>query len=132
MEPTFKVLCHVQSVVHLPGTLDDEAEALFKLRVSVLGEQLKKDRERPVSMYDILHLLKRISKQVASSGRNAVHHVKAACKEILNTTGLKVPADSTLERIGSFVMAVEPYQTRSFSKCHATNFQFISFVFKPS
>ena len=125
----FKVLCRVQSVVRLSGNSDEE---LFKIRVSVLGEQLKRDLERPVSMYDILHLLKRISKQVVLSGRNAMHHVKAACKEILNTAGMKVPADSTLERIGSFVMAVESIYLLNFAKCPAINIHIYSFVFKPS
>ncbi len=125
----FKVLCRVPSVVRLTGNIDDKA--LFNLRVSVLGEQLKRDRERPVSMYDILLLLKRISSQ-KSLGRNVMHHVKAACKGILKTADMKVPADYTLERIGSFVMAAEPYHLLSFSKCPAINIHFIAFVFKPS
>ena len=126
----FKVLCRVPSVVKLSGNLDDEA--LFNLRVSVLGEQLRMDRDRPVSMYDILHLLQRISRQNSLRSRKVMHHVKAACKRILETAHMKVPADSTLERIGSFVMTVQPFHLLNFLKCPAVNIHFISFVFKPS
>lgn len=142
----FPVLCQFEPEISCKG-LSFEA-ALFKARAKVIGMHLELDNRRPVTVYDILFLLKRYheaillpleAKEDACSkkkgrGRSSKFVTSLLLltemyASILQIARMNEPSMHAMERIGRFVMAVNVDVLKSFTDWIPRNIVNISYIF---
>ena len=139
----FPVLCEYEPEENCTGFSFEGA--IYKVRAKVLGKHLELDHKRPVSVYDCLYLQKRFHEDILlpeerkeggrrSRGRSdktviSLRSLATMYADILEQSKMAIPSIYTLERIGRFVMAVNPDVLKSFTDCIPRNLANIAYIF---